>query len=68
MVGYLQNTRLYHILNCQGTITGTLTIVFIILLYHILNRQGTITLKYSHRYSNKLYHILNCQGTITKMV
>ena len=35
--------KLYHILNCQGTITVDVLAVVKAELYHILNCQGTIT-------------------------
>ena len=39
----LEVAKLYHILNCQGTITLELYIPILHPLYHILNCQGTIT-------------------------
>ena len=57
--------KLYHILNCQGTITLESLDCQILVLYHILNCQGTITGIAKTIFSLKLYHILNCQGTIT---
>ena len=56
---------LYHILNCQGTITLGLVSSKAIPLYHILNCQGTITVFLLPIIGVLLYHILNCQGTIT---
>ena len=59
------STRLYHILNCQGTITIGLVMIGFNKLYHILNCQGTITSAIDTANMIGLYHILNCQGTIT---
>ena len=58
-------SKLYHILNCQGTITLAFLHCPTSSLYHILNCQGTITHDIYIIPKDSLYHILNCQGTIT---
>ena len=43
---YKIQRKLYHILNCQGTITQLGLSLNGSELYHILNCQGTITISY----------------------